>query len=63
MFGWETEKEKILRRSKIPAEKKLEGIRLMNEFVDQLLTDRQKKIRRKLKEMPQVGHASPIPTK
>ncbi len=57
MFGWETEKEKILRGTKISVEKKLEGIRLMNEFVDQALTIPQKRIRRKLKEMGQVSRA------
>ena len=48
--GWENEKEKVLRRSRISAEKKLEGIRLMNELADAVLTDRQKAIRRKLRE-------------
>ena len=50
IFRWETEKEKILRGAKIPAAKKLEAIRLMNEFADKVLTKRQKAIRRKLKE-------------
>lgn len=49
-FGWETEREKVLRRAKIVPEAKLEGIRLMNEFMDRALTLRQKIIRRKLRE-------------
>ena len=49
-FGWETKKEKILRGISISAEKKLEGIRLMNELADKVLTGRQKLVRRKLRE-------------
>lgn len=52
-FGWETEREKILRRAKISPEKKLEGIRLMNEFIDLALTKEQKLLRRNLREMRQ----------
>ena len=47
-FGWETKKEKVLRGASISPEKKLEGIRLMNELADKVLTNRQKLIRRKL---------------
>lgn len=50
MFGWETRKEKILKGTKISAVKKLEGIRLMNELADKVLTNRQKIIRQKLRE-------------
>ncbi len=50
IFKWETEREKILRGAKISPEKKLEGIRLMNEFADQALTMRQKRIRQNLKQ-------------
>ena len=50
MFGWEKKREKILRGAMISPEKKLEGIRLMNELADKVLTARQKIIRRKLKE-------------
>jgi len=53
MFTWETKKEKILKGAKISAEKKLEGIRLMNELADKVLTSRQKTIRIKLRR---VGH-------
>ncbi len=49
-FGWTTNKEKILRGLKISPEKKLEGIRLMNELADKVLTGRQKAIRRKLRD-------------
>jgi len=48
--GWETKKEKILRGINISSGKKLEGIRLMNELADKVLTDRQKLIRRKIRE-------------
>ncbi len=50
IFKWETEREKILKGAKISPGKKLEGIRLMNEFADRVLTRRQKGIRQKLKQ-------------
>ena len=50
MFGWGGRKEKALRGAKISPEKKLEGIRLMNELADQVLTVRQKIRRQKLRE-------------
>ncbi|MDD5195301.1 MAG: hypothetical protein PHQ96_06500 [Candidatus Omnitrophica bacterium] len=49
-FGWETKKLRILRGTKISAENKLEGIRLMNEMADAVLTKRQKLLRRELRE-------------
>ncbi|MDD3906269.1 MAG: hypothetical protein PHS46_07080 [Candidatus Omnitrophica bacterium] len=49
-FGWETKKERILRALKISPEKKLEGIRLMNELADMVLTDHQKSMRRKIRK-------------
>lgn len=49
-FGWDTGREKFLRGLRISAEKKLEGIRLMNELADKVLTDKQKRIRRRLRE-------------
>lgn len=49
-LGWETQKEKIIRGAKMPAAKKLEGIRLMNELADKVLSVRQKLLRRKLRE-------------
>jgi hypothetical protein len=50
-FGWETEKQKVLRRAKIPAARKLEAARLMNEFADSVLSTRQKLIRQKLRQV------------
>jgi len=50
MFGWESKKQRILRSLKISPEKKLEGIRLMNELADKALTARQRKLQRKLRE-------------
>lgn len=50
-FGWETKREEIIRGANISAKEKLEGIRLMNELVDKVLTTRQKILRRKLREM------------
>lgn len=50
MFRWQTRKEKIIAGAKISPDKKLEGIRLMNELSDRVLTLRQKLIRRKLRE-------------
>ncbi|MFH1397584.1 MAG: hypothetical protein ABIH27_03425 [Candidatus Omnitrophota bacterium] len=44
------ERENILRRTRISLQKKLEGIRLMNELADKVLTIRQKIIRRKLRQ-------------
>lgn len=49
-FGWESEKEKVLRASRIPPFKRLEGIRLMNELADKVLSLGQKRLRRKLRE-------------
>jgi len=49
-FTWQSERERILKGLKISAAKKLEGLRLMNELVDKVLTKRQKVIRRKLRE-------------
>ena len=50
MFGWRTQKENILRGARVSLRKKLEGIRLMNELADKILTSRQKMMRRKLRE-------------
>ena len=48
-FGWGTKKEKILRGLKISPQKKLEGIRLMNELADRVLSNKQKASRRSLR--------------
>lgn len=50
MFGWIAQKENILRGARISLRKKLEGIRLMNELSDKVLTNRQKIIRSRLRE-------------
>jgi len=49
IFKWETYREKVLRGAKISPFKKLEGLRLMNEIADMVLTKKQKAIRRKLR--------------
>ena len=49
-FGWQSERERILKGLKISAAKKLEGLKLMNELADGVLTKREKIVRRKLKE-------------
>ena len=49
-FAWETEKERILRGKRIAPRAKLEGLRLMNELADRVLTRRQKLMRQKLRE-------------
>ncbi|MFH1245150.1 MAG: hypothetical protein V1662_01560 [Candidatus Omnitrophota bacterium] len=50
-FKWQTDREKALKGMRISAEKKLEGIRLMNELMDKALSLRQKAIRRKLRKI------------
>lgn len=49
IYRWETEKERILRGIQISPEKKLEGLRLMNEFTEKFSTKRQRKLRQKLR--------------
>ena len=49
-FGWETKKDRILIGIRMSADKKLEGIRLMNELADKVLSDHEKILRRKLRE-------------
>ena len=51
MFGWETKREKRLKGLNMLPEKKLEGIRLMNELSDKVLTTKQKLARRKLRNL------------
>ena len=50
IFKWESEKEKELKGAKISPQKKLEGLRLMNELADKVLPKRQKVMRRKSRE-------------
>lgn len=49
MFDWESKNEKILKGARISPAKKLEGIRLMNELADKVLSTRQKLLRQKSK--------------
>lgn len=49
-LSWESEKSKILRRSKISPAEKLKGLRLMNELLDKALTKKQKLLRAKLRQ-------------
>lgn len=49
-FGWETKKEKVEKGLAISPYKKLEGMRLMNELADKVLTRHQKIIRQKLRD-------------
>jgi hypothetical protein len=51
IFKWETKQERTLKGIRISAEKKLEGIRLMNELTDKVLSRRQKAIRQKLRKV------------
>jgi len=50
MFGRASQRENILKGLRISLQKKLEGIRLMNELSDKILTKHQKMIRRRLRE-------------
>ncbi len=52
IFKWESEKEKILRYLRIPAKKKLEWLRQMNEFSQKYTPPKQKSIRAKLRNNP-----------
>lgn len=51
ILKWETKPERILRGVRMSGEKKLEGIRLMNELADKVLSRRQKTIRQKLRRV------------
>ncbi|MDI6606799.1 MAG: hypothetical protein QME65_06645 [Candidatus Omnitrophota bacterium] len=50
-FKWESEEERILRFMKIPARKKLEWLRQINEFVHRFSSKRREKIRQRLREI------------
>lgn len=50
IYKWESEEKRILWGMSISPQKKLEALRLMNELADKVLTDKQKKIRQKLRE-------------
>lgn len=49
IFRWQTKKERILRGIHMSPEKKLEGLRLLNELADKILSGVQKAIRQKLR--------------
>lgn len=49
IFKWETKKKRFLRGKKISPERKLEGLRLMNELADKVLNKSQKALRSKLR--------------
>lgn len=50
-FKWETKQEKARKGRKISAGKKLEGLRLMNELADEVLSAREKVIRQRLRNI------------
>lgn len=54
IFGWETEKEKLLRFMKIPPKKKLEWLNQMRQFM-LLQPKKLNKIRRQLRENNSIG--------
>ena len=49
-FEWKSREEKFLKGFEVSPLKKLEGLELMNELADKVLTKEQKLIRRKLRE-------------
>ena len=49
-FGWESEKERLLKYMKMPLKAKLEWLEEMNEFFYKFSSKKTKLIRRKLKE-------------
>ena len=49
-FGWETEKERILRFMKISPKKKLEWLNEMHEFIFKATTKKDRLLRQKLRE-------------
>jgi len=51
IFAWGTKQERILKGVQISAENKLQGIRLMNELADRVLSSRQKSVRQKLRKV------------
>lgn len=50
IFEWETEEERLLRFMKIPAKKKLEWLRQMNEFITKCSSKRCKLLRWELRK-------------
>lgn len=50
MFGWESEKERLLRHMKIPPKKKLEWLRQMEDFITKYTSKNRMFIRKKLRQ-------------
>jgi uncharacterized FlaG/YvyC family protein len=50
-FGWEDERERLLRFMKIPPKRKLELLQQMNEFTRKFFSKRQKKIFWRLRQI------------
>ncbi len=51
MFKWESEKERLLKHSKMPPKKKLEWLREMHEFIVKYSPKSHLLIKQKLKKM------------
>lgn len=51
IFKWESEEERLLRFMRVPAKKKLEWLRQMNEFIVKCSSKRSKLIRWKLRRI------------
>ena len=52
IYKWETDKERVLKHMRIPAKKKLEWLRDMNEFIEKasiMSVKRRREIREKLR--------------
>lgn len=52
-FEWESDEEKLRRSIHLPPYEKLRALREMNEFFNKVLSDKQKALRRKLRETRQ----------
>ena len=52
--GWETRSERLRRWIKIPIKKKLEWLRMINEFTDHALPSKIKKIRLKIRRQREI---------
>jgi hypothetical protein len=50
ILKWETKQGRVLKGMRMSGEKKLEGIRLMNELADKVLSKHQKRIRQKFRK-------------
>ncbi len=50
IFEWESEEERLLRIMKISPHKKMEWLLQMNEFIAKSMSDRDRKIRREIRE-------------